>query len=75
MQNIKKIKYHLTLKSVEWYNKNKIEVGGNMKMKKLKMFWKEWGITKEEMETGLATLFVLSIPFLIRFIVLFIMGI
>lgn len=44
-------------------------------MKKLKRFWKEWGITKEEMEIGFATICVLSIPFLIRFIVLFIMGI
>lgn len=44
-------------------------------MKKLKMFWKEWGITKEELEIGFATLCVLSIPFLIRLIVLFIMGI
>lgn len=44
-------------------------------MKKLKKLWKEWGVTKEEMETGFATLCVLSIPFLIRFIVLFIMGI
>lgn len=44
-------------------------------MKKLKKLWKEWGITKDEMEIGFATLCVLSIPFLIRFIVLFIMGI
>lgn len=44
-------------------------------MKKLKMFWKEWGITKEEMKIGFATLCVLSIPFLLRFIVLFIIGI
>ena len=44
-------------------------------MRKLKTFWKEWGITKEEAETGFATLCVVSIPFLLRFIVLFIMGI
>lgn len=44
-------------------------------MRKLKTFWKEWGITIDEMEIGLATIGVLSIPFLIRFIVLFIMGI
>lgn len=44
-------------------------------MKKLKKLWKEWGVTKEEMEIGFATLCVLSTPFLIRFIVLFIMGI
>lgn len=44
-------------------------------MRKLKTFWKEWGITKDEFEIGLATVGVLSTPFLIRFIVLFIMGI
>lgn len=44
-------------------------------MRKLKAFWKEWGITKDEAEIGLATVGVLSTPFLIRFIVLFIMGI
>ena len=44
-------------------------------MKKLKMLWKEWGITKEELEIGFATLCVLSIPFILRFIVLFIIGI
>ncbi len=41
----------------------------------MKKFWKDWGLTLEELETGLATLAVLSTPFLIRFIVLFIMGI
>ena len=46
-----------------------------IKVKRIKTFWKEWGITKDELEIGLATVGVLSTPFLIRFIVLFIMGI